>query len=453
MTFFRTTGLIKFNGFALSNQNGMVIKMKKKISLSIVTLLILILVLNHNEKPVQQHLLSQPEENPYQSLHILLNNEDFYQRFIELPKVENAEIELEKMLENDTDEIEKKEYSSDIFPAPLVDKLQEILYNFCVSTESAEYCDIELLDELTSEQYELSKEESVAIFQEEAKYYDGIFRFFLDDNREIYLFRFDMGGSEGEYYITLKEKNGNALNELTSFGTSPHAAGKVIKYQTNYYYVFFEHNYNLKCKDGIRIYRLNANAKEENILIRYIPKEYTWKNLYTINNSLVNEYVESVQDRITSEEYIERGAQHNYYNMLVGDETEDIAFPLTEEYKKYYKVDFTNTGMPIYIYKTTYEPSNAYNTICLKFSFYLWNREEKEVLEFDALSYNLEGSKTDNGLIQMWFKEFNEKIYTFQIYSMNNFQYMLNVSLVEGNRITPVRIDYILPKRIIVIED
>lgn len=427
--------------------------MKKKISLSIVTLLILILVLNHNEKPVQQHLLSQPEENPYQNLHILLNNEDFYQRFIELPKVENAEIEIEKMLENDTDEIEKKEYSSDIFPASLVDKLQEILYNFCVSTESAEYCDIEPLDELTSEQYELSKEESVAIFQEEAEYYDGIFRFFLDDNREIYLFRFDMGGSEGEYYITLKEKNGNALNELTSFGTSPHAAGKVIKYQTDYYYVFFEHNYNLKCKDGIRIYRLNENAKEENILIRYIPKEYTWKNLYTINNSLVNEYVESVQDRITSEEYIERGAQHNYYNMLVGDETEDIAFPLTEEYKKYYKVDFTNTGTPIYIYKTTYEPSNAYNTICLKFSFYLWNREEKEILEFDALSYNLEGSKTDNGLVQMWFKEFNEKIYTFQIYSMNNFRYMLYVSFVEGNRITPVRIDYILPKRTIVIED
>lgn len=129
--------------------------MKKKISLSIVTLLILILVLNHNEKPVQQHLLSQPEENPYQSLHTMLNNEDFYQRLIELPKVENAEIEIEKMLENDTDEIEKN---------------------------------------------------------------------------------------------------------------------------------------NLKCKDGISIYRLNENAKEENILIRYIPKEYTWKNLYTINNSLVNEY-------------------------------------------------------------------------------------------------------------------------------------------------------------------
>lgn len=153
--------------------------MKKKISFSIVTLLILILVLNHNEKPVQQHLLSQPEENPYQSLHTMLNNEDFYQRLIELPKVENAEIEIKKMLENDTDEIEKKEYSSDIFPASLVDKLQEILYYFCVNTESTEYCDIELLNELTSEQYELSKEESLAIFQEEAEYYDGIFRFFF----------------------------------------------------------------------------------------------------------------------------------------------------------------------------------------------------------------------------------------------------------------------------------
>lgn len=451
-----------------------------KISLGILIILTLTLILYPDEKSIQRNLLShQIKENidetnncekqdsnksadktvkdiemdSYRRLYVMLNNEAFYQKFVKIPEAVNTESEIEKMLENNFDKFGKKEYSSDIFPASLVDQMQEILYYSCVNyTESAEYCDIELLDEFKSKQYELSKEESIAIFQEEAEHYDGIFRFFLDDNREIYLFRFDMGGSEGEYYITLKEKNGNELNKLTSFGTSPHAAGKVIKYQANYYYVFFEHNYNLKCNDGIRIYRLNENAKEENILIRYIPKEYTWKNLYTINNSLVNEYVESVQDRITSEEYIERGARHNYYNMLVGDETEDIAFPLTEEYKKYYKVDFTNTGTPVYIYKTTYEPSNAYSTICLKFSFYLWNREEKEILEFDALNYNL-GSKTANGLVQMWFKEFNGKIYTFQLYSTGNFRYMLNVLLVEEDRITPVRADYILPNRTIVIED
>ena len=53
----------------------------------------------------------------------------------------------------------------------------------------------------------------------------------------------------------------------------------------------------------------------------------------------------------------------------------------------------------------------------------------------------------------MWFKEFNGKVYTFQLYAMDDFSYMLNVFLVERGRITPVRVDYILPKRTIVVEE
>ena len=74
------------------------------------------------------------------------------------------------------------------------------------------------------------------------------------------------------------------------------------------------------------------------------------------------------------------------------------------------------------------------------------------MVKFDALNFD-NNDKTANGLLQMWFKEFNGKVYTFQLYAMDDFSYMLNVFLVERGRITPVRVDYILPKRTIVVEE
>lgn len=262
-----------------------------------------------------------------------------------------------------------------------------------------------------------------------------------------------MGGAGKEYYMTLKVRNGKGLDEIASFGTLYHPKGRVIKDGGNYYYIFFQHNYNLKCNDGIRAYRLNENAGRENILVRYIPEEYVWENLYMTEDKLVRDYVENIRDVITSEEYIERGARYNYYNVMEGDETKDTEDLSTEGNKEFYKIDFTNTEIPVYIERVLYEPSNSYQgQICLKFSFYLYNTEKEEMVKFDALNFD-NNDKTANGLLQMWFKEFNGKVYTFQLYAMDDFSYMLNVFLVERGRITPVRVDYILPKRTIVVEE
>ena len=180
---------------------------------------------------------------------IELDNEDFYQKFVENPKAGVTESTIKKIEETNQDVFMKREYASDIFPASFVYKLQEILYDVCVN--DIEVYGDELLDELGGEQYELSKEESREIFQEEAEYYDGIYRFFLNGNREAYLFRFDMGGAGKEYYMTLKVRNGKGLDEIASFGTLYHPKGRVIKDGGNYYYIFFQHNYNLKCNDGM----------------------------------------------------------------------------------------------------------------------------------------------------------------------------------------------------------
>ena len=43
-------------------------------------------------------------------------------------------------------------------------------------------------------------------------------------------------------------------------------------------------------------YRLNENAGRENILVRYIPEEYVWENLYMTEDKLVRDYVENIRD-------------------------------------------------------------------------------------------------------------------------------------------------------------
>ncbi len=50
-------------------------------------------------------------------------------------------------------------------------------------------------------------------------------------------------------------------------------------------------------------------------------------------------------------------------------------------------------------------------------------------------------------LVQMWFKEMEGKVYTFCLYHVSDYNYMLNVVLLEGNKVNRVRTDILSPQR------
>lgn len=50
-------------------------------------------------------------------------------------------------------------------------------------------------------------------------------------------------------------------------------------------------------------------------------------------------------------------------------------------------------------------------------------------------------------LVQLWFKEIEGKIYTFRLLLNNGYNYVLNVSLIEGIGITQVQSYIIVPKK------
>ncbi len=50
-------------------------------------------------------------------------------------------------------------------------------------------------------------------------------------------------------------------------------------------------------------------------------------------------------------------------------------------------------------------------------------------------------------LVQMWFKEMEGKVYTFCLYHVSDYNYMLNVVRLEGNEVNRIRTDILSTRR------
>jgi len=50
-------------------------------------------------------------------------------------------------------------------------------------------------------------------------------------------------------------------------------------------------------------------------------------------------------------------------------------------------------------------------------------------------------------LVQIWFKKIDGKVFTFILHHISDYNYMLNVMLIEEGVITIVRTDIISPQR------
>ena len=53
---------------------------------------------------------------------------------------------------------------------------------------------------------------------------------------------------------------------------------------------------------------------------------------------------------------------------------------------------------------------------------------------------------TNIELVQIWFKKIANKVFTFRIYHISDYNYMLDVSLIEGNNVIQIRNDIISPQ-------
>ena len=269
-----------------------------------------------------------------------------------------------------------------------------------------------------------------------------------------YVLAISSGGSAGLCDIWLTKLVNGEFKKISSFETSNAGYGTVIQYENEFYYIFLQNNYSLKIYDGVRIYKLGENMEYENLLIKYLPCNYVWKNIYNTPEGMKwDSYVESIQEEVSSDEYLDNGTDDREWKVYFGDEEEVEDFIVPENEKghsgiKCYQIDFANMGMPIYMRKWGFVPSNSHTTWHLRSSFYLRNPVDDSIVTLQGMELNRsQPTSGDSALVQMWFKEMEEKVYTFCLYHVSDYNYMLNVVRLEGNEVNRIRTDILSPKR------
>lgn len=363
--------------------------------------------------------------------------------------------------------------NENIFPTELIDMLEEALYDSCnynseklLMMDSVDNSYFETIKTLGSDKFRLSLEDLYRLFPEIYKYKDKFeskydaYKFLWGSDSCIdmfhinilkednYIFVYKSGGSNGAVSVALTKLVNNKFVILSEFETQNSGFGEIIQYKDYFYYIFLQYNYNLKNYDSIKLHKLGLNTDTETMLIRYLPEKYIWKNIYNIKtdfNSNLAEYIDNIKDSITSDKYLENGLVKDI-SIYCGDEIEDTDFILADDYNQYHKIDFANLGVPVYIRKSSHIPSDYRSTWHLKAKFYIYDSQNNSAIELNNLEL---GKYLPQGmeLVQLWFKKINDKIFTFRIYHISDYNYMLNVILIEGDKITQIRTDIFSPQR------
>ena len=276
---------------------------------------------------------------------------------------------------------------------------------------------------------------------------DEIFHFRLKEGEDRYLFSFYYGRHGERNDLYLMERIGDEFELLQEFSKPSYGRPQVIQYGEEFYYVvldsdgyWLEENFRLRrwdFSDGIRMYRLNDNPEEENLLVCYLPKEYVWTDSYHTYDrgedvrEEIDLYVDEIRQVFKPGNYLRGSDDYKAPEIYFGDEKEWDHIKINQvNYKGLaYKVDIANCGLPVYVGKDGRD-----------FRFYYYKLQGK-------FSYAKELCNLDIGDGQMWFKEIGGKVYIFHIYHINYYNYILAVDLLEGDTRTTVRTILIASRR------
>lgn len=215
----------------------------------------------------------------------------------------------------------------------------------------------------------------------------------LTEGQENYVFLCNNG--RGKTKLTVTERNGDEFKTINEFEIPSDRKGEVVRYENEFYYIFLYNNFNQKDCDGIGLCPLGDNPEKDIFPIWYLPYAYVWEKLSA------------------SDEESEMSGQ----------------------------MDAANCGLPVYVWR---EHALSYITEkpeYLRVCFYFYDSLTDSYVELPQLSMDEQGED----LVQMWFKEIEGKVYTFRLYYVSDYSYMLDVSLLEKNQLKAIRRYLLLP--------
>jgi len=397
--------------------------------------------------------------NEIQELYELLNVEEMYEQLY----IEPTNAIHEQALELDQNDVYvEAAYVSQYIPQELILAVEEYLCKISKGGDGAYFYasdEFEVLGaRFGSDELALSLEEIYEVFpavyerrEEIEDIYDayeilaqeqGIFDCsgvycYLQDGREQYVF---VCPSDGYCMVRLAERMDGEVSVTDEFDTRNTGYGRVIVYQNDYYYIYMQYNENFQCYDGVQIHHLGESPKTETMIVRYVPKSYDWTTIYEneeYTETAVWEYLYQVQEELLNDEYLEMGTEGSGLKIYIGDEELVPDFPenLIDINGVYvYQIDMTNSGIPIYVKKHMFGPSSLTRSLIMY--YYVESSGIEGFQEVEVISnYGYSGVGQDE-LMQMWFKEIDGIVYTFQVYHIDHYNYLLNVLLIQRNQVT-----------------
>lgn len=355
------------------------------------------------------------------------------------------------------------------YPEELVVMMEEIFYQ-CANTQLRMENYDERLKELGADEFVVGLEEVYQLFPKVSDHreeienvydaYEWVVRLYIEEEwdtlqhclvifhfcpakgQDNYIFLYMQEGTGKFIYPYFMQRNGDSFTEIETVSLPSDGEAKIMQYGENFYYVSPERNECLDDFDGIRIYNLADDLWKKCLIIRYLPEEYVWSDLYRFRDmddkaqEEMDLYLEKIKEEFASGNYLGNGIR-----VYCGDERNGVPItiqaPGLQEGCMAYPVDAANCGEPVYVWKDLGH----------------WEFDYLDVSFFRNPSEKIFSADYSSALVQMWFKEICGKTYTFRVFHISDYNYIFNVLLLEDGKPTVVRTAMIAPRRKFVVKE
>lgn len=290
------------------------------------------------------------------------------------------------------------------------------------------------------------------------------------DGKEELILLNDLGGSGGYADVDLwgKQEDGTAEKLYSIMEGRGYAA--LLEFNGNHYFVVRRGNYNTGETDGFLVITAGTNGTLQYYLIGMENRKNKKSWIETYRDEGMDETLEQwLADDIErrKREIEEKTVSDGNYQLMDGSaetlyQESGITFPLeafsVDQYGKQSCriVDFDNDGRMECVRKTIWYPSSRSSSLGLIWYFYKeYDSYVHETrVEFPCFSpyYDSDNYGTnvdpeesfEKTMVQLWFEEFDQKVYTFCMYRVGaSSDYLLEVSLIEGEKLHPL-LQYLL---------
>lgn len=365
------------------------------------------------------------------------------------------------------------------FPEGLIVKMEEVLHQVHEGEFNAMYTEFGLQDfRLTTDLEELDrlfpkaapvyyKYEGETSFRGTyewiGRYYDipedisHIHRMELLPGKDNFLFESYRVGIHRSR-IRLTERIGDEFRTIYEFDIPFTLTTGVIQYEDKFYFIAVDKDINVYADYGVTIYRLDYDAPGDSIRILYQPEEYIAESYDTDSAKLKplieNGYMDKVLKDFSSGEYLHEGNRKDGAEIYYGDEERAFEGESKGGAYELYRMDIANCGRPVYLYKDMYLPQEDDGRKELGVYFFYFDMEKMNFQKLEELSIPIWSGDVQVGdLVQMWFKEIEGKVYTFRVYNLGYYNYLMDIALVEGDKITSEGTYFLWPRKQFVLEE